>query len=114
MKPVLAPRSKLQLRADHAFLQLEEAITELDRRRRRALSLSQWMIPVVVVIASGLLVRRMLRHRGDHRLSVVGGPAARPVETVGALLLTAALRAWAQRAARSNPIDRQWGPGRPS
>lgn len=114
MTPSLAPRSKLQLRAEHAFLQLEEAITELDRRRRRAVHLSQWMVPMVVVVASGLLVRRMLRHRGNHRPAFVSRPAARPIETVGALLLTAALGAWAQRAVRSKPIDRQWGPVRPS
>lgn len=56
-----AHRADLQLQAEHAFVQLEAAVGEIERRRRRALRIAHLITPLAVLVLSGLLVRWLLR-----------------------------------------------------
>jgi hypothetical protein len=79
------------------------------------LRLSRWLVPAVAVLASGMLLKRMLHHPGARRRSrPLGVLESHPMELAAAFLLRAALRAWTNRTNAVDPIYPQLGPRRPS
>lgn len=61
MTPLDARRADLQLQAEHTFVQLEAAVGELERRRRRALRIAHLISPLIVLVLSGLFIRWLSR-----------------------------------------------------
>lgn len=62
MNSLESSRAHLELQAEHAFVQLEATIDEIERRRRRALRLAHLIAPLAVLVLSGIFVR-WLFHR---------------------------------------------------
>lgn len=112
-----ARRADLQLQAEHTFVQLEAAVGELERRRRRTLRIAHLITPLTVLVLSGIFIKWLSRRGRARGASIQAfGVPKRParMDPVMALLVGSALRAWIQRRLVGRPMlsPRQLGPGR--
>jgi hypothetical protein len=112
-----AQRTRLQLEAEQALLHLESTMLEVGRRRRRAVHLAHGVAALTLLVASGMLVRFMLR-RSQLPSSMQHHPNApdRAMEAVLVLLAATVLRAWVNRLEMSPSMltPPLLGPNRPS